>query len=361
MKYTGENLSGGKNWPQFLIDMHPMNMWNFAISGAVVDPKVVDGNAQFTPMTEQYQYFLKNMAQGKKFGNWKGDSSLFAIWFGINDIGSKRRNEGLTSSQIDEKIATSMFNMIEGMYKEGARNFMFIYVPPIEKCPVYSNGMNPNIKTDVPNYNNNLNKYAKNFQASHPDTNVFVYDSYNEFDYIMENKSKYGITNIDSTCGGGFGFGFGWGNGNNCNSDTYFWKDVIHPTPTVHKPLAEDMNDFLEANEKASKQNIGQDSQGGKDNKDNQEKQGDCWATALGYSCCTSTSTVVFTDDNGDWGIENNDWCGIVSASPCWAKPLGYECCNTKTCRNVLYSDDDGDWDVENGEWCGITSNNTKC
>eukprot|EP00833_Pecoramyces_ruminatium_P013277 jgi/Orpsp1_1/1187309/evm.model.d7180000056753.1 len=39
MKYTGENLSGGKNWPQFLIDMHPMNMWNFAISGAVVDPK----------------------------------------------------------------------------------------------------------------------------------------------------------------------------------------------------------------------------------------------------------------------------------------------------------------------------------
>jgi len=251
MKYTGDNLSGGKNWPQFLIDMHPMNMWNFAISGAVVDTKIVSGAMPATPMTEQYDWFLKNMAPGKKFGNWKGESSLFAIWFGINDLGSKGNNSG---SQIDERIATSMFNMVDGMYKQGGRNFMIIYVPPIEKCPVYLNGMNSNIKAFVPVYNNILNKHAKDFQASHPDTNVFVYDSYNEFDYIMENRSKYGITNIDSTCGGGFGFGFGWGNGgnNNCDSNTYFWKDVIHPTPTVHKPLAQDMNDFLEANEKAS-------------------------------------------------------------------------------------------------------------
>jgi phospholipase/lecithinase/hemolysin len=338
--------------------MHPMNMWNFAISGAVVDAKVVDGNPQYTPMTEQYNWFLKNMAPGKQFSNWKGESSLFAIWFGINDIGSKRRNEGLTSSQIDEKIATSMFNMIDGMYKQGARNFMFIFVPTIEKCPAYSNGNNPNIKSDIPNYNSNLNKYAKNFQASHPDTNVFVYDSYNEFDYIMENKSQYGITNIDSTCGGGFGFGWGWGNQNNCDSNTYFWKDVIHPTPTVHKPLAQDIEDFLIENEKASQQIFSKGNQG------NQGNEGNCWSTALGYPCCSSANAeVYFTDESGDWGIENNTWCGIPNNvnPPCWAKELGYECCSTNSCRNAIYTDDDGEWDVENGNWCGITSANIKC
>ncbi|OUM64759.1 Non-catalytic module family DOC2 [Piromyces sp. E2] len=86
---------------------------------------------------------------------------------------------------------------------------------------------------------------------------------------------------------------------------------------------------------------------------------GSCWATALGYPCCKTTTEVVYTDESGDWGVENNNWCGIPP--PCWAKVLGYECCNTNKCRNVVYTDDDGKWDVENNNWCGITSANTIC
>jgi hypothetical protein len=351
MTYTGSNMSGGKNWPQFLIDpIHPMKMWNFAVSGAAVDPKVV-GNAQFTPMTEQYSYFLKNMGTGKKYNTWKGETTLFAIWFGINDLGAKNRND----SSIDERIADSMFSMVEGMYKEGARHFMFIYVPNIEKCPTYAN--NNTIKTYVPIYNNNLNKYAKNFQATHPNTNVMVYDSYTEFEYIMENKAQYGITNITGTCGGfsfgGFGFG-GWGQSNNCDPKNYFWADVIHPTPAVHEPLAVDMDVFLQANEKNQKLSGG-------NNNTNNNTQGSCWSTALGYPCCKNTSEVVYVDESGEWGVENNNWCGIAKTASCWAKSLGFECCSTNSCRNVVYTDNDGKWDVENNQWCGITSANTIC
>ncbi|KAG4085439.1 alpha/beta-hydrolase [Neocallimastix lanati (nom. inval.)] len=75
----------------------------------------------------------------------------------------------------------------------------------------------------------------------------------------------------------------------------------------------------------------------------------DCFSTKLGYPCCTSTSDVVYTDDDGDWGIENNNWCGIET---CWSLKLGYPCCqNTNV---VYYTDDDGDWSVENNDWCGI-------
>jgi len=34
--------------------------------------------------------------------------------------------------------------------------------------------------------------------------------------------------------------------------------------------------------------------------------------TLLGYSCCEGCD-VVYTDETGDWGVENNEWCGIPS------------------------------------------------
>jgi len=90
--------------------------------------------------------------------------------------------------------------------------------------------------------------------------------------------------------------------------------------------------------------------------------QNDCWSTSLGYPCCKSTTSVVFSDNDGDWGVENNDWCGIPKTTAnCWAKALGYNCCSNSECRVAMYTDSDGKWDVENGEWCGITSSNVMC
>ncbi|ORX76943.1 hypothetical protein BCR32DRAFT_196619, partial [Anaeromyces robustus] len=187
------------------------------------------------PMTKQYEWFTKNMLTGQKYSNWDGESSLFIVWFGINDINGKSRITKKTSSEVDELITTSMFNMVNDMYDNGAKNFMFIYVPPMEKFPAYINNRNTNIKTEVINFNENLNKFAKNFQATHLDTNVLVYNSYDEFNYIMENKNEYNIEDITYEC-----------KVNNYQiCETYFWMDDFHPTQTIHKYLAEDINEFL--------------------------------------------------------------------------------------------------------------------
>jgi len=80
-----------------------------------------------------------------------------------------------------------------------------------------------------------------------------------------------------------------------------------------------------------------------------------CWSKALGYECCKNSCNVVYTDEDGDWGVENNEWCGIPeTCSSCWSKRLGYDCCK-KECK-VVYTDNDGKWGVENNEWCGITN-----
>ncbi|KAG4098612.1 acetylxylan esterase [Neocallimastix lanati (nom. inval.)] len=92
-----------------------------------------------------------------------------------------------------------------------------------------------------------------------------------------------------------------------------------------------------------------------------QPTQNNCWATKLGYPCCKTTTTTEYTDADGEWGIENGNWCGLIKTPSCWAKNLGYPCCSTNTCRTVYYTDADGKWDVENNDWCGITSANTIC
>jgi len=88
-----------------------------------------------------------------------------------------------------------------------------------------------------------------------------------------------------------------------------------------------------------------------------------CWSLALGFPCCTAENPeVMYVDEDGEWGIENDDWCGIAkegddgeSESPkeCWAESLGYECCDPK--NNVyFFVDDDGYWGVVDDQWCGI-------
>jgi len=79
----------------------------------------------------------------------------------------------------------------------------------------------------------------------------------------------------------------------------------------------------------------------------------DCFSTKLGYPCCQYTKDVVYTDSDGEWGVENNNWCGIENTS-CWATKLGYPCCKSTT--QIVYVDNDGNWGVENDEWCGLIS-----
>jgi len=80
-----------------------------------------------------------------------------------------------------------------------------------------------------------------------------------------------------------------------------------------------------------------------------------CFSISLGFPCCKG-NTVVYSDNDGDWGVENNEWCGISNNLPdvnesCFAEKLGYPCCSS---CDVLYTDNDGEWGVENDNWCGI-------
>jgi len=83
--------------------------------------------------------------------------------------------------------------------------------------------------------------------------------------------------------------------------------------------------------------------------------------TSQGYKCCKVGCVPSFTDEAGEWAVENGEWCGCGSAAPsgpaCPAAitKQGYKCCST--CGVVWYQDADGDWGVENNDWCGMPTN----
>jgi hypothetical protein len=83
-----------------------------------------------------------------------------------------------------------------------------------------------------------------------------------------------------------------------------------------------------------------------------------CWSEELGYPCCTSSCHVYSFDTDGQWGYEDNHWCGIPSScdqEKCWSKKLGYNCCQGCQAYEV---DSNGKWGYENNEWCGIIEEN---
>jgi len=49
--------------------------------------------------------------------------------------------------------------------------------------------------------------------------------------------------------------------------------------------------------------------------------QSACWSSELGYDCCEYCK-VYYTDNDGKWGVENRQWCGIDESKcdgSCWA------------------------------------------
>jgi len=88
-----------------------------------------------------------------------------------------------------------------------------------------------------------------------------------------------------------------------------------------------------------------------------------CLSEIIGYPCCPETVDIVQHEDvYGKWGYDTskNIWCGLTpyekrpSDENCWSEKLGYPCC--EVCGNVYDTDDDGQWGYEDNQWCGIPS-----
>ncbi|ORX56006.1 hypothetical protein BCR36DRAFT_281146, partial [Piromyces finnis] len=83
-----------------------------------------------------------------------------------------------------------------------------------------------------------------------------------------------------------------------------------------------------------------------------------CWSEKLGFKCCRIDIQPIFSDYEGIWGVEDDQWCGIINSPSKTDNCLNNNCC-TKTDTHVSFIDDEKSlWGIESGSWCKININN---
>ncbi|EUC63968.1 cellulose-binding GDSL lipase/acylhydrolase, putative [Rhizoctonia solani AG-3 Rhs1AP] len=225
----GSTTSGGANYIGFLGT-------RFNASRCLYFDYAVSGNEVAGVNNQVNQDFLSSQGAGNKpsYAPWTATNSLFSTFIGINDL-----NRG---APIAATINT-LFNLQETLYNTGARNFLFINVPPTNRCPFSQccdfpvirvnsdlscllGNNNATLASLISSWNTQLKASGEAFQAKHSDVAVFYYDSWSLYTKLLDNPVQYGFTDIISTGGD-------------------FWIDTIHPRSKVHQYMAEDLANFL--------------------------------------------------------------------------------------------------------------------
>jgi rhamnogalacturonan endolyase len=88
------------------------------------------------------------------------------------------------------------------------------------------------------------------------------------------------------------------GYNNNYQFDGIMYDHIRLETPGINRNTNHDNNN---SNNNSNNNN----------NNNNARNNASCWSVSLGYPCCTNNTTIYYIDDNGNWGVQNDNWCGL--------------------------------------------------
>lgn len=220
--------------------------YNMASYGATMDGFVRFYHEHYMP------YY--GMANHTGAAGWNGTNSLFATFFGINDV--RRCTDQPPTKDHFEEIYGSLFIiygfLLEQLYTTGARNFLLLNIPPLDRMPFSRKWGHPVPTRAVSDWNTGLAYLASNLTHNHPDATVFQFDAHALFNQVMDDPKSYNQTKVYQRTK------------DNCEEyhesnkkadlievceiplEKYLWRDALHPTTAVHDALAAQIAQMLE-------------------------------------------------------------------------------------------------------------------
>jgi len=245
--YPGFTSSDGPNWIDYLTTEFNKSLvltYNMAFGGATIDSNLV---TPFEPTVlsikdQVEKLFLPNLA---KETFWSSSDSLFFIWDGVNDVGDTY-SRGDRDTFYDT-LMNAYFALVNELYEAGARNFLFMDVPPVDRTPgttQFGSSASAQEKAGVALYNSKLAAKTQQLLANHSDATALVFSTNTVFTNILNNPSEFGIKNTTAFC-------TEYENGTNSPTtliascgipvNEYMWLNTLHPTWTVHQELAKEL------------------------------------------------------------------------------------------------------------------------
>ncbi|KAL8649171.1 MAG: hypothetical protein Q9210_004565, partial [Variospora velana] len=138
---------------------------------------------------------------------WASENTLFISFFGINDILASYRAHSSSTATTTDRIMTSYAASLEKMYAHGARNFLLLNVPPLDRSPYFQTGethsghgddkLTASARADhrrkvgsaVRDFNSRFPSLVSGFQSTHPDANIWYFDTFSLFSRMMTDKA----------------------------------------------------------------------------------------------------------------------------------------------------------------------------
>lgn len=169
--------------------------YNMAYGGATVDSALV---APYEPtvlsVKDQVQKeFLPRYGSHPKDVHWDAKDSLFAFFIGINDVGNSWY---LGNATLYDAIFARYSSLLDQVHQAGARNFLFLSVPPVQLAPLTlsKNDNGYSVATEgkvIVDWNKRLTAMTAAFKKNHKDVSTFVFDTYSVFDAVIKNPKVY--------------------------------------------------------------------------------------------------------------------------------------------------------------------------
>lgn len=230
--------------------------YDFAYPGATVDSSIVASTTYpVISMLQQFSdLYLPNYSSRNASPHWTREDSLFVFFIGINDIGFSYLEQRHTRT--NALIFGEFKRVVDHAYRSGARNFLFLMVPPINRAPLTTqlDSRRPFFRQAraIADWNRRLVNLAVNLTRTYDDATSFVFDTNGLFNQILDDPKQYeqtrdlvmtssycplysrGTSSMDTLL-------------NKCQVpvDQYFWLNSLHPTFPVHNAMASEIAKML--------------------------------------------------------------------------------------------------------------------
>jgi len=220
---------GRANWIGHLIteySLSPLLVYNYAMSGATASDV----------RTQIETFFLPRAGAPSRKVPWTAENSLFITWVGINDLAYPGEIRS---------VMTQLFTVQERLYDAGARNFMFIDIPPIDRSPACTKLTMFDVDDDdreatinaakerFIGWNIALDQFTRRFASSKaskkaPPPTILYHSAHKTMTNILDDPSDHCFNTEDVS-----------------KLEGEIWTDHIHVTSRVHDFIAKDIGTFL--------------------------------------------------------------------------------------------------------------------
>ena len=231
-----DTVAGGPAYPEWLTVTYNKTLvfdYDFGYGGATVNRSLIapggNINSGIATFEEQVDSYFAPMFSSGDNGlvPWTGATSIFTAFFGINDILVSCPTNPPQS--LEDEVLESYFNSATALYDYGARNFLFINVPPFDRSPSGCGSCNTTYCNDIiESANSGLATDLGTWAQGLPGVNAQLYDLHSFMSGVLDNPTAYGFT--DATCADDGSLPCVWWN-----------VSTLHPGYAFHQIWAQDM------------------------------------------------------------------------------------------------------------------------